>query len=390
MVFVFPLFFAGITLLPTIITGMVPAEDQKIGYVDMTGSLNFPKSVNSGDFPTGPTEVKTSTIYFIMYKDDRDAKNALQARNISSYLVIPEDFLKTGIIELYSVGNGGLSPQAELSNELSNIVINSLLKDKVSELILNRVKDPVKIKAYLIGENGVPSEEGLSELFTNFGLPFLTAFLLFVSIFSASGYFLRGVAEEKENRIMEILLSSATPSELLTGKILGLCAVGLLQIGIWLSAIALLSGITLSVKVEPLLLLLSLIYFLLGFLFFAGIMAGIGAITNSLQESQQLSAIFTVVATLPLMFIGLILARPASSIAVFLSLFPFTSSVSMLVRIGASDVPVYQIFASILILIISTCAVIVISSRLFRAYLLMYGRKPGVKEIWKTILAGDK
>ena len=230
MIFVFPLFLAGITLLPAIVAGMTPAKTRKIGYVDMTRSFNFPKSMTSEGFSAGPIEAEPSTIYFTMYKDSRDAKNALQARNISSYLVIPEDFLKTGIVELYSVENGVLTPTAELSNELSNIVINSLLKDKVDELVSTESKIRLNIKTYVIGENGAPSEQGLSELFTNFGLPFLTAVLLFVSIFWASGYLLGGVAEEKEKRMMEVLLSSTTPSELLTGRVLGLCAAGLLQI----------------------------------------------------------------------------------------------------------------------------------------------------------------
>jgi ABC-2 type transport system permease protein len=132
-------------------------------------------------------------------------------------------------------------------------------------------------------------------------------------------------------------------------------------------------------------LFLALIYFLLGFLFFASMMAGIGAITGSLQESQQVAGIFTFAAAFPLVFMQLILTNPDSPAAVFLSLFPFTSPVTMLSRIAASEVPFYQITASLFILFVSIHVVIIISSRLFRIYLLMYGKRPEVKEILKSI-----
>ncbi|MDQ1276206.1 MAG: type transport system permease protein [Euryarchaeota archaeon] len=385
MTFVFPLFLAGITIIPSLLASTVPAEDQRIGYIDMTGSFDFPESLTSEGFSIGPMEAKPSTIEFVRYEDSSEAGEDMQSGKISSYLIVPEDFLETGVIELYASERGASAPGFELSAELSNIAIDSLLKDRVDDDVLQRVKNPVNLKLYNIGDNGESSEKGITEILTDFGLPFVTAFLLFFSIFSSSGYLLRGVAEEKENRIMEVLLSSTTPTELLTGKITGLGAVGLLQITVWLSVIVIGGGYALPIDVEPMLLFLALIYFLLGFLFFASMMAGIGAVTGSLQESQQVAGIFTFAAAFPLVFMQLILTKPDSPFAVFLSLFPFTSSVTMLSRIGASEVPFYQIAASLLILFVSIHAVIIISSRLFRVYLLMYGKRPGVKEIMKNI-----
>lgn len=385
MTFFLPILFAGISVLPAVVSGMSPTEDQKVGYIDMTGSLGFPESIQSKGFSLEPSEAKTSVVEFVMYRDISDARQALQAGQISSYLVIHEDFLKTGTIELYSLEKEASMQNFELSAELSNIVITSLLKDKVDELTLNRVRDPVNIKFYNVGESGESSEQGIADIFASFGLPFLTAFLLFFSIFSSSGFLLRGVAEEKENRIIEILLSSATPFEILTGKIFGLGAVGLLQVVIWLAAITLGSGYALTVKIEPITLVLALIYFIFGFLFFASVMAGIGAVTSSLQESQQIAGIFTFVAAFPLIFMQMIVTNPDSLFSVFLSLFPISSPVAMLARMGTTSVPLYQILASIFILLISVYVVILLSSRLFRTYLLMYGKRPKVKEIWKNI-----
>lgn len=385
MTFIFPLLFAGITIVPSLLASTVPAEDQRIGYIDMTGFFDFPGSLTNEGFSVGPMEAKPSNIEFVRYEDISEARKDMQSGKISSYLIVPEDFLETGVIELYASDKGSSVPDYELSAELSNIAIDSLLKDEVDGIVLERVKNPVNLKLYNIEDNGKSSEQGIAEMLTSFGLPFVTAFLLFFSIFSSSGYLLRGVAEEKENRIMEVLLSSTTPIELLTGKITGLGAVGLLQIIVWLSVIVIGGGYALPINVEPVLLILSLIYFLLGFLFFASMMAGIGAVTGSLQESQQVAGIFTFAAAFPLVFMQLILTKPDSPLAVFLSLFPFTSPITMLSRIGASEVPFYQIAASLFILFVSIHLVIIISSRLFRVYLLMYGKRPSVKEIMKSI-----
>lgn len=390
MTFLFPLLFAGITILPAVLSGMNQAEDQKVGYIDMTGSLEFPESIQNQGFSLEPSEAKTSVVEFVMYREISNAKQALQAGQISSYLVIHEDFLKTGTIELYSLEKESSMSNFELSSELSDIVITSLLKDKVDEPTLNRVRDPVNIRFYNVGESGESSEQDIADIFASFGLPILTAFLLLFSIFSSSGFLLRGVAEEKENRIIEILLSSVTPSEILTGKILGLGAVGLLQIGIWLTALVAGSDYALPVKIEPGTLFLALIYFVLGFLFFASVMAGIGAVTGSLQESQQVAGIFTFAAAIPLIFMQLIVTNPESPFSVFLSLFPFTSPVAMLTRMGVTSVPISQILSSIFILLISVHVVILLSSRLFRTYLLMYGKRPKVKEIWKNIRTESK
>ncbi|AKB56302.1 MULTISPECIES: ABC transporter permease [Methanosarcina] len=383
--FFFPFLFAGISVLPAVISGISPTEGQRVGYIDMTGSFEFPESIHREGFSLEPSEVKTSVVEFVMYSDISDARQALQAGQISSYLVIHEDFLKTGTIELYSFEKEASMQNFGLSAGLSNIVITSLLKDKVDELTLNRVRDPVNIKFYNVGESGESSEQGINDIFASFGLPFLTAFFLFFSIFSSSGFLLRGVAEEKENRIIEILLSSATPFEILTGKIFGLGAVGLLQVLIWLVVITLGSGYALTVKIEPTTLFLAVIYFIFGFLFFASVMAGIGAVTSSLQESQQIAGIFTFVAAFPLIFMQMIVTSPDSLFSVFLSLFPISSPVAMLARMGTTSVPLYQILASIFILLISVYVVILLSSRLFRTYLLMYGKRPKVKEIWKNI-----
>jgi len=388
MTFVFPLFFILLMFGSTLLFATSLNQDQTIGYIDQTDSFVL-SSKNIIELPAvGPVEAKNHTIDYIRYTDSGQARDDMIFGKISAYIIIPSDFIKTGTIELYTVKNGASIARMDLSGELSENVITSLLKDKVDDDTLQRVMDPVHIKEFNIDAAGETREKGLSEIISEFGLPFITGMLLFISIFSASGYLLRGVAEEKENRVIEVLLSSVTPVELLTGKIIGLGMVGLMQITIWMSVGTMGAVYALPVLVKPSLLLLALVYFVLGFLVYASIMAGVGAISGSLQESQQFAGVFSFMAILPIMFMQILITKPDGIISIALSMFPLTSPVAMMGRIAVTDVPLYEIAASILILVASVYFVIVLSARLFRTGLLMYGKRPAIGEIVRFMRSG--
>jgi len=356
-------------------------ELKSIGYIDQTGLFNLSSGNTAGSQAIVSVKEINESIEFIQYTDNTKAEEATISKTISSYIIIPDDYLQNGTIELYSTNSGFDFQEMELSTRLSEIIITTLLADKVDDDILTRIVEPVDMKLFTIDSAGEIKEKGILDILGDFALPFFTGMLLIVTIFSASGYLLRGVAEEKETRVIEIILSSLSPRELLTGKIIGLGCVGLLQITIWISVGTMGSIYVLPVVIKPLVLLLAFVYFILGFLLFASIMAGVGAISGSMQEAQQLVGIFTFVAISPMMFMQVLITKPDGAISIFLSLFPLTSPVAMLSRIAVSDVPIYQIAASILILIVSVYFVIILSSRLFRVGLLMYGKRPDIRTI---------
>lgn len=388
MTFIFPLFFIFIMVGSTLLIATTFNEEQTIGYIDKTDSFVLSSKITKNLPAIGPIEEKSYSINFRKYTGTGEAREDLRHDKISSYIVIPSDFIKTGTIELYTLKKGQNTPGMVLSGELSDTVITTLLKDKVDDDILQRVKDPVHLKEFNIDVTDETREKGLSDFLSESGMPFIIGMLLFISIFSASGYLLRGVAEEKENRVIEVLLSSVTPVELLTGKIIGLGMVGLLQITIWLSVGTMGSVYALPILIKPSLLLLALVYFVLGFLLYASIMAGVGAISGSLQESQQFAGIFTIMAIMPLMFMQILITKPDGIMSITLSMFPLTSPVAMMGRIAATDVPLYQIAASILILGASVYFVVMLSARLFRTGLLMYGKRPNIREIIRYMRTG--
>ncbi len=395
----FPLFFILIMLVPLLLAGTSSPEDLNLGYIDRTNSFEFPDEIRvrgsmifSNEIPgvtnnqdlDDPDNGKDQIIKFIQYSDVAVAKQDVVSGILSGYLVIPEDYIKTGTVESYVMGKGTDIPH----EELSELMLNNLLQDKVDEDTLQRVKDPITFKRFSIETTGEVNEKGLSDMLEDFALPYMIGILLLISIFTSSGFLLQSVAEEKENRIIEIILSSVTPMELLTGKIVGLGLVGLLQIAIWLSVGF--SGLiyVFAISVNPSLLILSLAYFVLGFLLFASMMGAVGAISGSMRESQQLIPIFTFPAIAPILFMQVLITEPEGTLSMFFSMFPLTSPVAMLIRMGVSDVPIYQIAISLLILMVSVYFVILASARLFRVGLLMYGKRPAIGEIVRYMKTG--
>ena len=395
----FPLFFILIMLVPLLLAGTSSPEDLNLGYIDRSNSFEFPDEITvrgsmifSNGIPgvtnnqelDGTNNEKYPIIKFTQYSDVAKAKQDLGSGTLSGYLVIPEDYIKTGIVESYVMGKGTDIPH----EELSELMVNNLLRDKVDEDTLQRVKDPITFKRFSIETTGEVSEKGLSDLLEDFALPYLIGILLLISIFTSSGYLLQSVAEEKESRIIEILLSSVTPMEMLTGKIVGLGSVGLLQIAIWLSVGFAGLIYVFALSINPFLLILSLAYFVLGFLLFASMMGAVGAISGSMRESQQLIPIFTFPAIAPILFMQVLITEPEGMLSMFFSMFPLTSPVAMLIRMGVSDVPFYQIAVSLFILIVSVYFVIIASARLFRVGLLMYGKRPAIGEIIRYMKTG--
>jgi ABC-2 type transport system permease protein len=223
-------------------------------------------------------------------------------------------------------------------------------------------------------------------------LPYIFGILLMMSIFTSSGYLLQGLGEEKENRVMEILLSSISPKQLLAGKVLGLGAAGLVQIIVWLVSANFIMKIASntwgnvigSLQVPLDFLILGIVYFVLGYLFMAVIMAGVGSISPTAREGQQMSAIFTIPVIIPIYFMGLIMEHPENIAVKILTFIPITAPITVIVRLGLSEIPLWELLVSIAILILSIWGLFVLTTKLFRTYLLMYGKRPDLKEIIRS------
>lgn len=349
-----------------------PGEVVTVGYVDEAGGFDDYTNQQGVTLISQPTE--------------EGAISALLAEEISQYFIIPQNYLSTGIITRYTLGRE-LEPPSEVRQAITGFLISNLLEGQSSEPVVERVKYPLALNSITLDETGqIATEQGG---YTAFIIPYIFSILLLMSIFTSSGFLLQGLGEEKENRVMEILLSSVSPRQLITGKVLGLGAAGLLQILVWLISARFLAGMASStiggmlstLQIPGDFLALSLVYFILGYLLFAVIMAGAGSIGATARESQQLTIIFTLLAVSPLWFTAFIMNNPSHVIAQLLTLFPFTAPITVILRLGLSDIPAWQIAVSIILMIATIIGLLVLVAKIFRTFLLMHGKTPKLGEI---------
>jgi ABC-2 type transport system permease protein len=382
MTLVFPLVglvAIGIVHIVQISGGEQAVTDiQRIGYVDEAGGFD--------EYSSDLESVK-----LVPYPDRGTATNALLNKDIDEYFIIPIDYLQSGIVMRY-VTEKELEMPGQTYRTIRAFLQTNLLKEQVNTELMERVKYPLGVRSIRLDDTGeIALDQGG---FSTFLLPMTFGFLLIIAIGASSGYLLQGLGEEKENRIMEILVSSVSPRQLLVGKIIGLGAAGLIQIIFWLLTFVLISqlasgvvgGPFTNIQVSNDFIILGIVYFILGYLFFAIMIAGIGAISGNPKETPQISVAFILPAILPF-YIAIIFLRenPDHFIGTILTLIPVTAPMSVFVRLGMSEIATWELILSIFILIVSIIGAVLLAAKTFRVFLLMYGKTPKLKEILRLI-----
>jgi len=354
-------------------TQFVP-EQKAIGYVDQSGLLAEALPQYAGQY--------------VPYPDEPAARAALVAEEISSYFVLPADYVQTGTVVFYGTGGGFSTFAAADTGSVRSFLLDHLLAGKVDPAIQSRALAPMAVQAITLDETGEVSTESPFSWLGDLVVPYLFSILFVITLFSTSGFLLQSVSEEKEGRIMEILLSSINSTQLLAGKILGLGTVGLIQVAIWFAAgAALLMAATTMfalagvIKITLSTALLALLYAGLGYLLYATLMAVAGSMGTTMRESQQIAGIFTFAAAIPFMTIGFMFSNPNSPFAVVLSYIPLTAPVMMLIRLGFGQVPTIQIITSLALLVVSIVFSLWAGAKLFRVGLLMYGKRPALQDL---------
>jgi ABC-2 type transport system permease protein len=212
--------------------------------------------------------------------------------------------------------------------------------------------------------------------------------LFMMSVFFSAGFLQQATIEDRQNRVFEVLLSSATADQLLMGKIIGLGGAGLLQVLIYI-VLLILPGTTVfalfQVPIGRLALLL--VYFVNGYLLFASFMAATGMLGRTPQESAQMSAFWTLAAISPMFFLASIIGAPNGLVARTLSFFPLSSPVTMMLRLTTGEVPTVDIVASIAIGAAAVYVSLRATSKIFRAATLMYGKRPNLPELVRWLRA---
>jgi len=369
----------GIFSLVSATAGPTVVETTTIGYVDEVGG--FDQYTTQG------------YIELVRFDTQDDATAALINDDIPEYFVIPSDYTATGVINRYTLARELETPAATIT-AIKNFLTSNLLTGEVPADTIELVEKPLNLTVTRLTETGeVATEQGG---FGNLIIPGIFSLLLALSLQLSCVYLVQGLGDEKESRLIEVLLSSVSTRQLLVGKVLGLGTAGLVQVVVWLASLPLLLNLASStfggffsgIQLPGNFIVLGLVYFILGYLFFVVVASGIGAISTNTQEGQQLLMTLTMPVFIPFWFGSLLFIFPNSPIWVVLTIFPITAPVTTMLRLGVSDVPVWQLAVSIVVLGLSIVGVLYIAIKIFRVYLLMYGKRPALGEVLRSLRNG--
>jgi|AMWB02.1.fsa_nt_gi ABC-2 type transport system permease protein len=322
--------------------------------------------------------------------DEATARAQTEAGQLEGYYVISADYIATGEVLL-------VKPEVNLISEVMQDqtlvqLLNYHLLGANQDLYL-KFTNPTQIvqKALNPGQANTRDPNSLY----NYYMPYAVLIFFYMFVLISASMMLSSVSKDKENRVMEILISSLKPTEMFVGKILALGLVSLIQMVVWFGTIVLvmrssgdLFSLTESMQLPTETLVLAVPFFVLGFFLYGSLMAGLGAIAPNLREANQSSFVIMMPLIFTILANAQLIQNPQGGLSVFLSLFPFTSPVAMMTRLAIGGVPALQVGLSLIILLGTVFLVVKGVSNLFRAQTLLTGQKFKLNEFLRAMAGG--
>jgi ABC-2 type transport system permease protein len=361
----------------TSVIGTLPQQggvsQEAEGYVDLSGLVQtIPETVPPGSL--------------VAFADEAAARQALAQEQISAFYIIPADYLQRGELIYIRPDFNPLSAFDQAGLMRWVLRVNLLGGDWQ---LANQATNPLQLEVTLL-DAGASDRDQNNPL--TFFLPYAVTLLYYVLILMSSSLLLNSVTKEKENRVLEILMSSASPRQLLTGKITGLGIASLIQAVIWVGTsfvILRLAGRSFDIPQAfqlPLSFLVwGVIFFVLGYAVYASLMASVGALAPNLREASQATFIVIIPMVIPLMMISIIINDPNGTLATILSLFPLTAPVTMMTRLAAINVPLWQTALSAILLGVTAVWIVRTVANMFRAQTLLSGLPFSPKRLFQAL-----
>lgn len=401
-----PVFFAAVMILPgylsvkgmreTRVTGLTIVDASGAGLGQRVAERLAVPSLTSGSDAAALARVDTVS------QDELPAVEAtlleaVRTKAINGVLVLDSGTVASGRARYFGRDAGSVGQIDAIEGAARTAILATRLEgagiDAQSASALARVR--VSIATQKVTDKGLEGS-GLASTIFGFGV----TFLLYFSILLYGNNVLRGVLEEKTTRVAEVVVSSVSPDTLLAGKIIGVGAVGLTQMLVWTA-----SGILFWTQrarifeamglpalpslvfptIDPLVLTALLLFFVLGYAFYATLFAAVGAMVGSLEEAQQASQPVMMLLVFSIIFVQPVATSPDGQLAHTMSWLPFSSPIIMPMRMTASPVPAWEIIGSLALLLAACAFVTWLSARIYRVGLLMYGKRPSIKELMRWI-----
>lgn len=358
----------GVTIL--VISGK--ESDLPVGYVDEAGVLDTAVALPDNSIP------------FLPFAAEEAARQAVLDGELQAYFRLPAGYpQQTQLIDFYY--------KSEFPSEIKSAV-DALIRANLTQGLPEATQQLLAEDFSYTVRSADGRREQSQDDWLSFVIPFVAALFFFVAVIGSTGYLLQAVADEKENRTVEMMVTSMSPEQLVGGKALGLLGVSLTQVGSWAATAVI--GITIAARnFEPLqtatipwvYLGVVLLFFVPTFALIAGIMTAIGGAVTELQQGQQIAGVLNLIFVAPLFFTGLLLVRPNSPLVVFMTLFPATSFMTVALRWGVSNIPVWQLVVGWLLLVVTAVLAVWAAARIFRAGMLRYGQRLSMRRMWASV-----
>ena len=405
-----PVAMAALTILPSMIA-MKTRASQRLAVVDEAGGygerlaaklVEEEKTKPATELEPGRRR-KEETAQFKVDLVARSGERAAQraeldrkvlAGEIDAWLWLSPEGLEKNEVEYHAESVSNFMTQSRLSDVVSEVVGEARLKAAgIDAAQVASLTHEVDLETTRVLAEGSRQEGGMAGFF----LAYFLFFLLYMVTLLYGQQVMNGVLEEKSSRIVEVILATVRPIELLLGKLLGIGLAGLTQLAVWLTtmvaltapavlgALALVPEDTQLPQVSLVLVLHFLMLFLLGFSLFATLYAAIGAATNNVQEAQQFAGFLVIFLVAPMFFLIPIINDPDSTLAVVLSMIPPLTPMLMMLRIAVKMPPLWQILTAYVLTSAFIVFLIWVCARIYRIGILMYGKKPTFQELWRWI-----
>lgn len=370
-----PLFVAFMVLVG-FLSVWLQYNNKQVGYVDQYQVLVDAQQV--------PAEKKSlfAKVQSIAYADEAAAKTALESGQIQAYFTFTDDYMSTGEVTMTSKEK----PGSNAEDDFGDFVSYNLVKG-MPEPVIKRLTEGTNITIRALdGSREMGADNWMVML-----LPMLAGVLFIIAVNISGGYLMQAVVEEKENRTMEILVTSVSPTQLMAGKVVGDLLVGLTQLVVWILFLII------GLKVAPLFIpdmgsmpAIDSKYILLiagtmlpAFVMIAAAMGAIGATATQSQEAQQMAGFFTLPIVVPFWFVSQIMFKPNGPLAVGMSMFPLTAPIALPLRAGFTNIPWWQTSITIGVLVLLALFSLWLSGKIFRIGMLRYGKKVSLKEAFR-------
>ena len=408
-----PLMFVGFAVLPAVLSrggnrtlrvvvvdatgnGLGAEVQAALGRERLPGAAGAPPRYDLQRVVTAPGDVARVRDSLVAHTG---VSRKIDPASLDGVLVLTDSLLITGKLQYLGSNTSALDTMGQLEDIITRVLMTVRLERAgVDPAIMTGATAPAKLQTVKVSDGRATGQSGA----VSFLIAYVMGFVLYFTMSLYGQQTLSSVIEEKSSRIMEVLVSSLRPFEMLLGKILGVGAVGLLQLSIWGGTIFLVTsqraqlarlvGVSADAMqrlpiptMPPALLVIFLLYFVLGFLLYGAVYAAIGSMFNEIREAQQVAMFVQMGIMVGFFTLFAVMKDPTGSLAVTASMLPFVSPFVMPARWSLTAVPPTELGLSLLFSVLALLAVTWIAARIYRIGILMYGKKPTLLEVFRWV-----